>query len=99
MGERVLAPLRELGDPLVDLSGVLTYREAQSLLDEDYPHGWRYYWKSVNLDELSDQVLERLVAQSAAAPSHHSTIDVWYQGGALDRVVRRPPLSAPGRAT
>jgi FAD/FMN-containing dehydrogenase len=85
-GARVLAPLRELGDPIVDLSGVLTYREAQSLLDEDYPDGWRYYWKSVNLDELSDEVLERLVAQSAAAPSHHSTIDVWYQGGALGRV-------------
>ena len=86
MGGGVLAPLRELGDPIVDLSGVLTYREAQSLLDEDYPDGWRYYWKSVNLDELSDQVLERLVAQSAAAPSHYSTIDVWYQGGALGRV-------------
>jgi FAD/FMN-containing dehydrogenase len=85
-GERSLAPLRELGDPLADLSGVLPYVEAQSLLDEDYPDGWRYYWKSVDLDELGDEALERLTAHAATAPSHHSTIDVWYHGGAMTRV-------------
>ena len=85
-GERVLAPLRALGDPIVDLSGVMPYVEAQSLLDEDYPDGWRYYWKSANLDELGDGVLESLTRSAEAAPSHHSTIDVWFHGGALDRV-------------
>jgi FAD/FMN-containing dehydrogenase len=85
-GERVLAPLRELGDPLVDLSGAMPWVEAQSLLDEDYPDGWRYYWKSVNLDTLGDDVLTELTRQAALAPSHHSTIDVWYHGGALDRI-------------
>jgi FAD/FMN-containing dehydrogenase len=85
-GERVLEPLRELGDPLADLSGVLPYVEAQGLLDEDYPDGWRYYWKSVDLDELGDDVLELLAAHAATAPSHHSTIDVWYHGGAMGRV-------------
>jgi FAD/FMN-containing dehydrogenase len=85
-GERTLAPLRDLGDPIVDLSGVLPYVEAQSLLDEDYPDGWRYYWKSANLDDLSDGALEALVRSAETAPSHHSTIDVWFHGGALDRV-------------
>jgi FAD/FMN-containing dehydrogenase len=84
-GERVLAPLRELGDPIADLSGVMSYREAQAILDEDYPDGGRYYWKSVNLDVLGDDALERLV-HHATAPSHHSTIDIWYHGGAMDRV-------------
>jgi hypothetical protein len=51
-GEKVLAPLRGLGDPLVDLSGLMPYTVAQQLLDEDYPDGWRYCWKSVDLDEL-----------------------------------------------
>ncbi|MGH3109794.1 MAG: FAD-binding oxidoreductase, partial [Gaiellaceae bacterium] len=82
-GERVLAPLRALGDPIVDLSGVMPYVEAQSLLDEDYPDGWRYYWKSANLDELGDGVLESLRRSADAAPSHHSTIDLWFHGGAL----------------
>ena len=93
-GENVLAALRELGDPIVDLSGVLSYVQAQALLDEDYPDGWRYYWKSADLAELTDEVLDRLVASAAAAPSHHSTIDVWYHGGAMSRV--QPDATAFG---
>ncbi len=85
-GERVLRPLRELGDPIADLSARMPYTEAQAILDEDYPEGWHYYWKSVNVNSLSDEVIERLVAHAEAAPSDHSTIDVWYQGGAMSRV-------------
>ncbi|MGH3110522.1 MAG: FAD-binding oxidoreductase [Gaiellaceae bacterium] len=85
-GERALAPLRALGDPIVDLSSLMPYIEAQSLLDEDYPDGWRYYWKSANLDELGDGVLDSLARSADAAPSHHSTIDLWFHGGALDRL-------------
>ena len=85
-GERVVRPLREVGDPIADLSGTMPWTEAQAILDEDYPDGWRYYWKSVNLPGLSDEAIERLVGHAAAAPSPHSTIDVWYQGGAMARI-------------
>jgi FAD/FMN-containing dehydrogenase len=85
-GERALAPLRELGDPIVDFSGPVPYVEAQKVLDEDYPDGGRYYWKSLNVVGLGDEEIERLIAHAEAAPSDHSTIDVWYQGGAMGRV-------------
>jgi len=85
-GERVLQPLRELGEPIADFSGPMPYVEAQKLLDEDYPEGWRYYWKSVNVNRLGDEVIEALMAHAENAPSEHSTIDVWYQGGAMGRV-------------
>jgi FAD/FMN-containing dehydrogenase len=64
----------------------MPYVEAQALLDEDYPDGWRYYWKSANLDALGDDVVDVLVRRAADAPSHHSTIDVWFHGGALGRI-------------
>ena len=85
-GEEVLRPLRELGDPIVDFSGPMPYTEVQKLLDEDYPDGWRYYWKSVNVGGLRDEVIEALIEHAEAAPSDHSTIDVWFQGGAMGRV-------------
>ena len=85
-GERVLQPLRDLGDPIADLSEPMPYTEAQKLLDEDYPEGGRYYWKSVNLNGLGDEEIEHLMAHAETAPSDHSTIDVWYQGGAMNRV-------------
>lgn len=85
-GERVLQPLRELGDPIVDLSAAMPYVEAQSLLDEEYPNGRRYYWKSINLTGLVDGAIEQLTASAEAAPSDLSTIDIWFQGGAMARV-------------
>jgi len=85
-GEEALEPLRELGDPIVDFSGPMPYTEVQKLLDEDYPDGWRYYWKSVNVDGLGDGVIEALIEHAETAPSDHSTIDLWFQGGAMGRV-------------
>jgi FAD/FMN-containing dehydrogenase len=85
-GEEALKPLRELGNPIVDFSGPMPYVEVQKLLDEDYPDGWRYYWKSVNVDGLDDGVIEALIEHAEAAPSDHSTIDIWFQGGAMGRV-------------
>ena len=85
-GERALRPLRDLGAPIADLSARMPYTEAQKVLDEDYPDGWHYYWKSVNVDGLDDEVIERLVEHAESAPSDYSTLDVWYQGGAMGRV-------------
>jgi FAD/FMN-containing dehydrogenase len=85
-GEEALEPLRGLGDPIVDLSGPMPYTEVQKVLDEDYPDGWRYYWKSVNVDGLGEGVIEALMEHAGAAPSDHSTIDVWFQGGAMARI-------------
>ncbi|MZE78342.1 FAD-binding oxidoreductase [Streptomyces xinghaiensis] len=85
-GERALLPFRDIAEPIADLSGVLPYTGAQSVLDEEYPDGRRYYWKSVYADGLGDELIDRLTAHAAAAPSADSTIDIWYQGGAMARV-------------
>jgi FAD/FMN-containing dehydrogenase len=85
-GEAAVARLRSLGEPLADLSGSMTYVEAQRALDGDYPDGGRYYWKSIALDALDAEAVEVLSRRAAAAPSGHSTIDVWFHGGAMSRV-------------
>lgn len=77
-GERVLAPLREFAPPLVDFSGRMPYLQAQTMFDEDYPkYEMRYYWKSLNLLELSDQVIQRYVEHARRQPSPYSTTDLW----------------------
>ena len=47
----------------------MPYVEAQKLLDADYPDGWRYYWKSIALDELTGAAIDSLAEHAAAAPS------------------------------
>jgi FAD/FMN-containing dehydrogenase len=82
-GEERLRPLRTLARPLADLSGRAPYVEVQQLLDEDYPRGRRYYWKSASVAELSDDVIDIVVEHSARMPSPLGTIDVWLLGGAM----------------
>ena len=64
----------------------MPYLEVQQVYDEDYPDGMRYYWKSTNMPALSDEAIDVLVKHAELAPSDHSTIDIWYQGGAIARV-------------
>ena len=82
-GERELAPLRSLATPIADLSGRMPYVVLQQFLDEEYPRGRHYYWKSAALDELSDAVIDIVASFAASQPSPLSTIDVWQMGGAL----------------
>ena len=82
-GEDALRPLRSLATPLADLSGRMSYAVFQQFLDEDYPRGRHYYWKSAALDELSDGAIDVVAEFAASQPSSLSTIDVWLMGGAL----------------
>lgn len=82
-GETALAPLRELGKPIADFSGTMPYAEFQQLLDEDYPDGMRYYWKSLYLNGLSDSAIDRICYWAETAPSPLTTVDVWELGGAV----------------
>ncbi|WP_082126920.1 FAD-binding oxidoreductase [Allosalinactinospora lopnorensis] len=82
----VLAPLRRLGTPLVDMSATVPYVDSQSALDPLFPDGGRYYWKSHFLDELTDEAISVLVAQEARCPSPESLIVVRTLGGAIARI-------------
>ena len=64
----------------------MTWVEAQKFLDEDYPDGAFYYWKSIYMDHLNGEVLEALARHTADRPSPESSIDVWMLGGAMSRV-------------
>jgi FAD/FMN-containing dehydrogenase len=89
-GEKAMEPLRTLGPTLADFSERMPYVEAQQVYDPDYPAGHRYYWKSTNLPALGSEVIDLLVEHTLRAPSGHSTIDVWLNGGAMERVAEDP---------
>ncbi|UPV73357.1 BBE domain-containing protein [Halorussus limi] len=56
------------------------------MLDEDYPDGLRYYWKSIYLSELTDEVVDLVVRYNESAPSKLSTVDIWHLGDAVSDV-------------
>jgi hypothetical protein len=94
-GERVLQPLRGLGEPLLDLSGTLPYTALQQMFDPFFPAGrLHYYWKSIYLDRLDDEVAATLARFASSRPSAASMIGLWALGGALARV--DPAATAAG---
>jgi len=86
-GERLLRPLRESADPLLDASGVMPWVAVQRVFDADYPDGRRYYWKSTNVTDLADGAID-LIAEAGTHPaSALSTVDLWHVAGAAARPV------------
>ena len=82
--DEAIAPLRALGDPVVDLLREQPYVEVQSYLDETEPKGIAHYWKTEYLAELSDDLLSTM--RDVAAENHHpeGEIGVLHVGGALN---------------
>lgn len=85
-GERALRPLRELGAPIVDMSGVVPYLSVQSAFDHFLPSGRRYYWKSLYLESLSDEAIDFVVKRARTAPSLQTLVMLRQLGGAMARI-------------
>jgi FAD/FMN-containing dehydrogenase len=85
-GERMLAPLRQFGPPLVDMVRPMAYTEVQSMLDQAVPVGDRYYWKSNFVDELTPGLAEVLSEGARAMPSKQSLILMFELKGEIRRV-------------
>lgn len=85
-GTSAIAPLQELGTPVADLSGIVPWVEAQSALDELFPEGARYYWKSHFADELADEAIATLLEYDSRRPSPEALIYIRTLGGAIARV-------------
>jgi FAD/FMN-containing dehydrogenase len=85
-GEKAIQPLRRIVTPLADLSGPRPFLEVQKFFDTDYPDGRLYYWKSVYLEDLSDEIIAAAVDHAATRPSPLTSLDLWFLEGAINRV-------------
>ena len=85
-GEPVVQPLRELGEPLIDLSGPWPWLGLQSGFDELFPNGQYRYWKSRALAELTQEAIDDVADWATRRPSPLTDITIWHHGGAMARV-------------
>ncbi|HEX6228382.1 MAG TPA: FAD-binding oxidoreductase [Solirubrobacterales bacterium] len=86
-GEKLLRPFKVLDQPLLDLSATMPYTALQQMFDPFFPAGeLHYYWKSIYLAGLDDDVVRAIADHLAARPSPLSMTGLWALGGALARV-------------
>ena len=58
--EEIMAPIRALGDPVVDLLADMPYTQVQSYLNDTAPKGMHYYWRTGYLAQLDDELLANM---------------------------------------
>ena len=85
-GEPVVQPLRELAQPLVDLSGPWPWLGLQSGFDALFPPGQFRYWKSRAFAELTEEAIDEIADWAARRPTPLTDITIWHHGGAMSRV-------------
>jgi FAD/FMN-containing dehydrogenase len=85
-GERAVAPLMAFGSPLFHRVARKPYMVNQAANDPVVPHGWHYYWKSRNLPELKDDLVDIIVEHSLEIASPKSYSIIFQLGGAVGRV-------------
>jgi hypothetical protein len=86
-GMAALQPLRELAEPLADLSEPAPYIAVQSEFDPFFERQTlQCYWKSLYLRALTDDVIDLLAAKARERPAPLTLLNVQQLGGALNRV-------------
>ncbi len=88
-GEPVVQPLRELAQPLIDLSGPWPWLGLQSGFDALFPPGDLRYWKSRAFAALPEEAIEEIAEWAARRPTPLTDITIWHHGGAMSRVDER----------
>jgi FAD/FMN-containing dehydrogenase len=84
-GQKMLAPLRAHGKPLVDHIGPMRYLNWQRMQDPSAPPGRHYYWKTANYTALSDATLQLIADALHELPTPESEIHLQHMGGAISR--------------
>jgi hypothetical protein len=85
-GEAVLKPLREFESPVADVCVPKPYLAHQAMLDPSFVPGRWYYFKSCDIAELNDEIIDITVERSLQIESPLTSFPIWQMGGAVSRV-------------
>ncbi len=81
-----LQPLLELGELVFGFNTTQPYVEFQKSFAEANPHGNRFYWKSIFVDDLSDELVDVMLDGIRTIPGEFTSIFIEALGGAAGRV-------------
>ena len=83
---RLLAPVHDVGTPLLHGVGEMPFPALQSLFDALYTKGLQCYWRADFVNELSDDVIAKHLEWGQKLPSMHSTMHMYPIDGAAHDV-------------
>jgi FAD/FMN-containing dehydrogenase len=85
-GEKVVRPMKEFGSPILDLCTAKPFVTHQAMFDPSFPRGWWYYFRSADLSELTDDVIDIIAERAPQMTSPLTAFPIFQLGGAINRV-------------
>jgi hypothetical protein len=85
-GERVIRPMKEFGTPVADICTQKPFLEHQAMFDPSFAPGRWYYFRSFDVSELNDEMIDITVEHSLKIQSPLTSFPIWQTGGAVSRV-------------
>lgn len=85
-GERLLAPVRQFGPPLVDNIQPMAYPDFLAMVDPLAPDGRNYYQPAHSVKQFSDEALDTLIGSAEKFTSPFSAILIHHVHGAATRI-------------
>ena len=86
-GQKLLQPMREVAEPILDMSNVYPYQGVQQMFDPFLQKNvLQSYWKSIYLDGMSETVRSKIISWANRLPAPQSLISIRHLGGALSTV-------------
>ena len=86
-GERIFAPVKSFGKPVLDIVGPMPHVQRQSMVDEgNVDHGPLRYWKSGYTEDLTDEFIDAVLAAGDSFSSPESSLLFFRVHGAASRV-------------
>jgi FAD/FMN-containing dehydrogenase len=85
-GERFIRPLRQFSSPVLDICMPKPYLVHQAMFDPSFPHGRWYYFKSCDVAQLTDEIIDITAEHSLQISSPLTAFPIWQMGGAVSRV-------------
>ena len=83
---RYLAPVHDVGTPLLHGVGAVPHPALQGLFDGLYTPGLQCYWRADFLNEITDAAIEKHVEWGQKLPTMHSTMHMYPINGAAHDV-------------
>jgi hypothetical protein len=85
-GEKVVRPMREFGATVLDLCAPKPFLDHQAMFDPSFPRGWWYYFRSCDVAELSDGVIDIVAEKALRMRSPLTAFPIFQRGGAIARI-------------
>jgi len=85
-GEKVVAPMKQFGSPVADVCTAKPFLTHQAMFDPSFVPGRWYYFKSCDVPELTDEIIDITVDHSLRIKSPLTSFPIWQMGGAVARV-------------